>query len=273
MVWVFLATLEAPLVENSPVATSMGWPGKRGMAVAQVGAPLLTSASPRPGAPSQCAGLSMVWPSCSPLTWTSLGASHMDSQPGLRGPPCASLCLGLSTLVHSGHGCFLSCQGSTWQSVALRLQVLSHLPAQHWPQVVSRPGLHAFARGLTPQVPEAAEPCGRVLSELTKTCLAPSLRNEYCLRWSWPEPAAPFSPGSSPSLHLRPWAPPWKMLSDPKEAPKIPLPHFSVCSTYIYSFCVFGALWLLLWFDHFGFVLPLRGHWSVFTSVLDNFGN
>ena len=261
MVWVFLATLDAPLVEDCPMATSMGWMGTRGLAVAQVGAPPLTSASPRPGAPSQCAGLSMVWPSRSPLTWTSHGLTAWTEG--------TALCIPVLGVVHSG-------SQRTWTLLKLPRKCLTKCSPQIAdalppPRPALAPGgvqarVTCFCLGLTPQVPEAAEPRGRVLNEPTKTCLAPSLRNEYCLRRSWPEPAAPFLPGSSPSLHLRPWVPPWKMLSDPEEAPKIPLPHFSVCSTYIYSFCVFGALWLLLWFDHFGFVLPLQVHWSVFTS-------
>ena len=234
-----------------------GLTGDKGTGRRWGGGPPLTSASPGPGGPR-------------PGRWAQQGLAQPLTTHRATLAPARGLAAWTEGAARAGAQrtwTLSSCQGSAGPSAARRLPALCRLP------------------------PSPAQTPGGVQPRVTCFCSRPDSPGAWSSWALWPGPQGthhglagtvledwvPLTEKlawASGSLFARvlPKSPPeapgprWKMFSDPEEAPKIPLPHFRVCLTYIYSFCVLEALWLLLWFDHFGFVLSLRRHWSVFTS-------
>ena len=163
MVWVFLATLEAPLVENSPVATSMGWPGKRGMAVAQVGAPSPDLSLPQTRSPQ-------------PVCWAQHGVAqllttHLDLPWRLSHGLTAwtagtALCIPVLGVVHAG---------------AQRTWMLLKLPRKH----LTKCGPQA-AGALPPPRPALAP--GGVQARVTCFCSRPDSPGAWGSWALWPGP-------------------------------------------------------------------------------------
>ena len=205
-----------------------GLTGDKGTGRRRGGGPPLTSASPGPGAPGQGAGLSKVWRSRSPLT----------GPPGASPRGLAAWTEGATRAGAQRTWTLSSCQGSAGPRAARRLPALCRLP------------------------PSPVQAAGGVQPWVTCFCSRPVSPGAWSSWALWPGPQGthqglagtvleewvPLTEklawASGSLFRVLPKPPPeapaprWKMFSDPEEAPKIPLPHFRVCLTYIYRFCV-----------------------------------